>query len=107
MKANTEQILGLAGKSYDNAYLVGGLSRSKAFNQILANVLNTEIDTTVPEGASVAGAIAAMIGTGKYSSLNEAQELITDISTYYPQEDQITEYESLYPEWKEIFNQSR
>ncbi|MCK4849612.1 MAG: FGGY-family carbohydrate kinase, partial [Candidatus Heimdallarchaeota archaeon] len=57
VKANTEQIQDLIGKSFNNLYLVGGLSRSKVFNQILANVMNVEIQVSVPEGASVAGSL--------------------------------------------------
>jgi autoinducer 2 (AI-2) kinase len=107
VRANTEQIQDLTGKSFSNLYLVGGLSRSKSFNQILANVMNVEIQVSVPEGASVAGSLAAMIGTGKYQSIQDAMKLMIDKTIYYPQEDQNKEYESLYPDWKEIFNKSR
>ncbi|MHA2055325.1 MAG: hypothetical protein ACW99F_17230, partial [Candidatus Hodarchaeales archaeon] len=59
------------------------------------------------EGASVAGALASMIGTGKFSNLNQAVKIITDYSVFYPQPDQCEEYESLYLEWKEVYKKSR
>ncbi|PWI47801.1 hypothetical protein CEE45_09830 [Candidatus Heimdallarchaeota archaeon B3_Heim] len=106
-RANSEQIQELVGYSFDSVFLVGGVSRSKAFIQILANIMNTEIKTYLPEGASVAGTLASMIGTGKYNNLNQAVKVISDYSIYYPQEDQSDEYESLYPEWKELYQRSR
>jgi autoinducer 2 (AI-2) kinase len=108
VRANTEQIQNLIAKSLSKIHLVGGLSRSKAFNQILANVMDVEIQVCVPEGASVGGSLAAMIGTGKYKNIREALDLLVDKTIYYPQADQAEEYDSsLYPEWKEIFYKSR
>lgn len=108
VRANTEQIQDLIVKSLNKVHLVGGLSRSKAFNQILANVMDVEIKVCAPEGASIAGSLAAMIGTGKYQNIQEALGLLVDKTIYYPQADQAQEYDSsLYPEWKEIFNKSR
>ncbi|MHA2347133.1 MAG: FGGY-family carbohydrate kinase [Candidatus Hodarchaeales archaeon] len=106
-RANSEQIQELVGHSYEEVFLVGGISRSKAFSQILANILNTEIKTFLPEGASVAGALASMIGTDKFRNLNQAVKIITDYSVFYPQPDQCEEYESLYLEWKEVYKKSR
>ncbi len=105
-RANSDQIQDIIGHTYEKVLLVGGVSRSKAFCQILANVMSMDITTFIPEGASVAGALASMIGTDKYTSLNEAVKVITDYSTYYPQPDQSDDYEALYPEWKGKYQKS-
>ncbi|MHA1976706.1 MAG: FGGY-family carbohydrate kinase [Candidatus Hodarchaeales archaeon] len=105
-RANSEQIQEIAGNSFNDILLVGGVSRSKAFCQILANIMNVEIKTFLPEGASVAGAVASMLGTDKYKNLEEAIKVITDFSIYYPQQDQFDEYEILYPGWKDLYQRS-
>lgn len=107
IKANTEQIKSIVNFSPKEVFLVGGLSRSKALPQILANVMNQEIQVFIPEGASVAGAIAGMVGTGKFKTPTEAINELIEQTIYYPQEDQTDEYESLYPQWKEIYGSSR
>jgi autoinducer 2 (AI-2) kinase len=107
VRANYEQIVDLTGVPSSEIYLVGGLSRSKAFAQILANVLNSEIKVLQPEGAALAGAIASMIGTGVYKNLEEVCESIKDHIYFYPQEAENYEYESLYPRWREIYQESR
>jgi len=105
-RANSEQLYDLYGHSFKEVKLAGGVSRSKAFCQILSNILNLEIKTYVPEGASVAGSLASMIGTGKYRNLQETISIISDFSVYYPQQDQSEEYEELYSEWKGLYQKS-
>ena len=105
-RANSDQIHELSSHTYEDVLLVGGVSRSKAFGQILANVMNLEIKTFLPEGAAVAGALAGMVGTDKYRNLDDAVKVITDFSLYYPQQDQVDEYEILYPGWKELYMKS-
>ncbi len=105
-RANYDQILAISGKQATETLLMGGVARSKVLCQILANVLNCEIKTFLPEGASVSGAFAAMIGTEKYSNLEEVVQIISDFSIYYPQQDQFDEYEALYPEWKAQYQKS-
>lgn len=108
VRANIDQIQEVRKSSIEKIFLVGGLSRSKAFCQILANVLDSDINVYIPEGTSIAGAIAGMIGIGYFKDYREGiREIITDYTTYYSQEDQNKEYEIIYPEWREIYNKSR
>jgi autoinducer 2 (AI-2) kinase len=107
VRANIDQIRFLVEHSIDEIFLVGGVSRSKSFCQIIANVLNSEIKVYSPEGASIAGSFAGMIGTGKYNNLEQAVKVITNYTTFFPQQDQFDTYEELYPEWKELYETSR
>ncbi|WP_455463345.1 FGGY-family carbohydrate kinase [Candidatus Hodarchaeum mangrovi] len=107
VRANYEQISDLTGVPSSEINLVGGLSRSKAFAQILSNVLNSEIRVLEPEGAALAGAIASMIGLGVYKDMEEACKFFREHIYFYPQEAENAEYESLYPRWKEIYQESR
>ncbi len=108
VRANIEQIQEISNSTVKKMYLVGGLSRSNAFCQILANVLSSDINTFLPEGASLAGAIAGMIGTGYFKDYQDGiKSIITDHTIFYCQENENVEYESLFPKWKELYNQSR
>jgi len=106
VRANFEQIHNIEN-SKGELLLMGGLSRSQVFNQIVSNVLNTEIKVFQSEGALLAGAMASMIGLKKFQNVNEAIQLIEEPIIYYPQEDQTRDYESLYNEWNEFYIQNR
>jgi autoinducer 2 (AI-2) kinase len=108
VRANIEQIQEISKSTVKKVFLVGGLSRSKAFCQILANVINADINVFIPEGASLAGAIAGMVGTGYFKDYQDGIEnIINDPTIFYCQENELREYNSLFPEWKELYNQSR
>ena len=107
IRANIEQIQTLTDLPLEEVYLVGGVSRSKSLCQITSNVLNSEIKAYSPEGASIAGSLAGMIGTGKFVSLEKAISVISDYTIFYPQRDQFDQYEEFFPEWKEHYKISR
>ncbi len=108
VRANIDQIKDISNLDIKKVFLVGGLSRSKAFCQVLANVINKEINVFKAEGAVIAGAIAGMVGINHFTDYTEGiKSLITDHTVFYSQEDQSTEYDILFPEWKENYNRSR
>jgi autoinducer 2 (AI-2) kinase len=108
VRANLDQIKDISNLDIKKVFLVGGLSRSKVFCQVLANVINKEINVFKAEGAVIAGAIAGMIGIKHFKDYTEGiKSLITDHTVYYSQEDQSNEYDILFPEWKENYNRSR
>lgn len=108
VRANMEQILEIANSPLENVYVVGGLARSGTFNQILADVIQKDVHVFVPEGASIAGFLASMIGTGRFKTVNEAvSQLIVKKSIFSPNEDNGPEYDNLFSQWLEIYEKSR
>ncbi|MFX0016488.1 MAG: FGGY-family carbohydrate kinase [Promethearchaeota archaeon] len=108
VRANMEQILNVTDSSLETIYVVGGLARSKAFCQVLADVVQTDIHVFVPEGASVAGFISCMIGTGRFNTVNEAvSQLIKEKTIFSPNQDYQAEYDILFSQWLELYNKSR
>lgn len=108
VRANMEQILKIAGSPLETVYVVGGLARSKAFCQVLADVIQTDVHVFVPEGAAIAGFISCMIGTERFKTINEAvSQLITEKNVFSPNEDHQAEYTNLFSLWLEIYKKSR
>jgi sugar (pentulose or hexulose) kinase len=108
VRANMEQILKLTNSSVETVYVVGGLTRSKAFCQVLADVIQADVNVFNPEGASIAGFISGMIGTGRFNSVDEAvSQLITVKREFSPDEKHHAEYDSLYSQWVELYEKSR
>lgn len=108
VRANMEQILKIAGSSLETVYVVGGLTRSGAFCQVLADVIQTDVNVFIPEGASVAGFISGMIGTGHFKTVDEAiSQLITKKDVYSPNEAYQAEYDHLFSQWLEVYEKSR
>ncbi|UCG01703.1 MAG: FGGY-family carbohydrate kinase [Candidatus Heimdallarchaeota archaeon] len=108
VRANMEQILKVADSPLESVYVVGGLARSKAFNQILADVIQSDVHVYVPEGASVAGFISGMIGTERFKTVDEAvSQLVEKKDIYSPNEDNGAEYDNLFSQWLELYEKSR
>ncbi|MHA2245561.1 MAG: FGGY-family carbohydrate kinase [Candidatus Hodarchaeales archaeon] len=108
VRANMEQILKMAGSSLETVYVVGGLARSGAFCQILADVIQNDVYVFTPEGASMAGFISSMIGTGYFKTVDEAvSQLITEKDVYSPNEEYQAEYDHLFSQWLDVYEKSR
>ncbi len=108
VRANMEQILKLTDSALNTVYVVGGLARSRAFCQVLADTIQTDVHVFIPEGASVAGFISSMIGIERYKSVDEAVlHLITEKEVFTPNDEFKAEYNTQYSSWLEIYEKSR
>ncbi|MFX1517065.1 MAG: FGGY family carbohydrate kinase, partial [Promethearchaeota archaeon] len=108
VRANLEQILEVAKAPLESVYVVGGLARSQVFSQILADVIQSDVQVYVPEGASVAGFISGMIGLGRFKTVDEAvSQLIVSKTIHKPDEANQAEYDGLFSQWLEIYEKSR
>ncbi len=108
VRANMEQILKIADSTLETVYVVGGLARSKAFCQVLADVIQSDVHVFIPEGASVAGFIASMIGTGRFKTVDKAvSQLITEKDIFSPNEEYKAEYDTGFLSWSEVYEKSR
>ncbi|MHA2327432.1 MAG: FGGY family carbohydrate kinase, partial [Candidatus Hodarchaeales archaeon] len=108
IRANAEQIQNLSKFTPKDISVVGGLSRSKSFCQVIANVLQSEVRVFEAEGAILGCFIACMVGTNKYNTVREAvSRLITDYRIFEPNESYNEKYAVLYSQWREIYQKSR
>ncbi len=108
VKGNIEQILDLTNQPPKSYHLVGGLARSQAFGQILADTIQNPIRMFNPEGSSVAGMIAGSIGIGIFSDIEQAKKTIfKEYTIFTPNEENSEIYKSQFEAWKEIYRQSR
>ena len=89
-------------------------AKSKLWREILANVLNVELNIPLTEqGPSYGAAILAMVGTGRFDSVKtasdkafEIQETVTpskELSTHYAQ--RYEKYRRIYPAVKELYKE--
>ena len=72
LRANLEQIESITGKPVVSLSLCGGLTRTKAFSQIVADVLNRPIKAALPDASAQGAAMAGATAAGLYRSLGEA-----------------------------------
>ena len=85
---------------------IGGLSRSETWPQLLANVLNRPVHTPVQsEGSLLGAAICAAVGTGHYSSIEEASKTMVKWRKTYEHDERAKIYEGYYSRWSEIWHE--
>ena len=100
-RANLERIAQLIGKSDQTVTFAGGASKGFLWPQILADVLQKEIQIPVVKEATALGAaINAGIGVGIYQNYEEAVRTIVKIErVYQPNVQNRDVYQELYERW--------
>ena len=94
--------------------LCGGGAKSKIWREILANVLDVELNIPVTEqGPGYGSAILAMVGSGKFDNVKQAtdkffeiKETVTpdkELSVLYT--DRYEKYRKIYPAVKELYKE--
>ena len=83
----------------------GGGARSSLWRQILADVLDVELVTVnTTEGAAYGAALLAGVGAGAWPDVDTACEACIKLTgSTSPQPDTVTKYESLYPQYRELY----
>lgn len=104
VKSNLHQVEATAGQSATQVALGGGMTKTKLWADILANVLNREITISREPQVSARGAfLCAMTGIGEFFSLEEAAASAeTDMDTMKPEPLLALEYDDHYQRWQEI-----
>lgn len=99
------EIAKASGIKIDRSTLCGGGARSELWQKIICNVLDIKIDIPVTEqGPGYGGAMLAMVGDEKYTSVSECAENFVKIkSTIHPQPEIVERYEKQYAKYKEIY----
>ncbi len=86
---------------------IGGLTRSRTWVQILANVLDRQVQVpSQSEGSLLGAAICAAVGSGEYSSLGDASKVMVQWSRPVEPDERTKTYSSYYKRWREIWDGS-
>lgn len=101
LRANLEQAERIAGFDADRIGLSGGITRSSAFNKIVADVVGREIMlSSTPDATAIGASLVARTAIGDTSSLSEAAARRTLNNTRLsPDPQSALEYEDRYWEW--------
>ncbi len=92
------------GLTFSKIRVSGGGSRSRLWNQIKADVLNLPVETlSTPETTSLGAALIGATSYGAYPNLKIASECSIKIKDVVTPSDQRTEYEHIYPRYRDLY----
>ena len=113
IKDNLE-IIKQFGIDIKSSCLCGGGAKSELWQEIIANVLDIELNIpTTEQGPGYGSAILAMVGTGRFESVSEATKKFFRIKeTVRPDKELVAlykeryeKYRKIYPEVKELYKE--
>ena len=93
------------GVTVTSTRICGGGARSELWRNIIANVLNIPVESPViEEGPAYGAAVLAMVGSGKYRTVENAANALVKINErILPNDRIVTEYENRYLIFKELY----
>ena len=93
------------GVKIEKTKICGGGAKSLLWRKIIANVLGIPVIRPMcEEGPAYGGAILAMVGSGAFSSVNEAcSKLLKDKDITYPDKELTEKYEKKYRVFKKLY----
>lgn len=93
------------GVTVTSTRICGGGARSELWRNIIANVLNIPFESPViEEGPAYGAAVLAMVGSGKYRTVENAANALVKINErILPNDRIVTEYENRYLIFKELY----
>ena len=98
VKANLEQVEDVSGATTSGVSLGGGMTKTRSFPRILADVLGREVQTSTVPNVSALGAFAcASAAIGDRSTLAEAA--VFPMETVEPDQASAAEYKEYYGRW--------
>ena len=94
-----------SGVKIEKTKICGGGAKSALWRKIIANVLGIPVVRPMcEEGPAYGGAILAMVGSGKFASVNEAcSSLLKDKDVTYPDPTITEKYEKKYNLFKKLY----
>lgn len=106
-RANVDSIVAVSQKPASGVAVGGGLTRSRTWLQMLADVLGRPLRVSaLPDASSRGAAISAAVGAGFYPDLATAAAAMTrDDSHITPQRVAVAEYLDLYERWQQAREQ--
>jgi xylulokinase len=99
------EILKSMGLSIIKVRISGGGSKSRIWNQLIADIFNLEIATIeVSEGPAFGAAILAAVGCGEYPNVISAcQTIICDKEIFYPDVTRTGYYKEKYKVFRKLY----
>ncbi|MGL4736327.1 MAG: xylulokinase, partial [Cellulosilyticaceae bacterium] len=93
------------GIHIESTKICGGGAKSPLWRQIIANVLNINVEVIASEeGPALGGAILAAVACGEYTSIEEAtSQLVKVVETIQPDPAIAAKYEARYNQFKAIY----
>ena len=101
------------GVTITKSRICGGGAKSRLWQEIIANVLNIEVEVVAnDEGPALGGAILAAVACGEYKNVEEAIKYTIKIKEIIKPNKEIflkynkkyTKFKQLYPALKDIYN---
>jgi xylulokinase len=83
----------------------GGGSRSRLWRQIISNILGSDLVTVnTTEGAAYGAALLAGVGTGAWTSVEEACRVCVRVmEEVQPEEKAVATYRDIYPKYRDLY----
>jgi autoinducer 2 (AI-2) kinase len=109
LRANVEQVEGVAARRASTLRLGGGMSRSGFFAQLLCDVLARPIEVSAtPEASALGAALCAGVAAGAYPDLGHAAAAVARRGRRLePDAGRAQRYESVYASWSELHARRR
>ena len=104
IRGNCDQLAKVSGKSVKKLNVSGGLTTSKLFTQILADILNIPLSIPkIKEASSLGCGVCAAVGAGFYDNLIEASKEMVSMEKVMPIEENVKKYEEHYRTWLSLY----
>ena len=94
------------GLRFNRVVVSGGGARSQAFREIIASALNCEVVTNkINEQGCIGAAILSAVGTGHFSSINEACKAIVkfDDAVTRPEPEASKRYNEIFAKFRTLY----
>ena len=93
------------GITINSSKICGGGAKSPLWKQMIANILNAELECLESEqGPGMGGAMLAMVACGEYASVQEVCDKFVHVaSTVKPEPELVEKYEKRYQQFKKIY----
>lgn len=104
LRANADQALETAGAKVDQIHVCGGMSRSRAWLQIISDVFGLPVRAShYPEATGLGAAMCAAVGADVFPDLSAAaQSLAGELQTFDPEPAAASACHELYAEWQRL-----
>ena len=103
LRANVLQLQSVTGVDADELRLAGSMSRSPAWTQIVADVLDGPVGVpSTPQASALGAAICAGVGAGVFPGLAEGAGTLVSIGRHSPDPERARAYRRLYSGWQKL-----
>jgi len=104
VRANYAQIYEVAKTTPTQVYVGGGMTRSKLWTQIVADVLGLPVTvSSVTHASGFGAALCASVGAGLYKDLaSAAKALVKTLRTHEPNVEAVSTYKDVFETWDTV-----